>query len=136
MPASAPAKPKRANNRALSTVLRLLRRARSCAIWYQWPVGVEVPRSSDQNGVERVWYSVRSAPSRGPTLATDASSSAYSLEPIGIGGGQRNCAGLVITNGTVRAICGVTGGRKPVGVSRHLPWSWLLNGPSSRGLFQ
>ena len=50
---------------------------------FQWPGGVEVPKSSDQNGVVMVWYSVRSAPSLAPTLFTNATSSAYSFEVIG-----------------------------------------------------
>ena len=66
---------------------------------FQCPGGVAVPKSSDQNGVQSVWYSVRSALSRAPWLATKASSAAYSFEPSDSGGGARNWSGDVITNG-------------------------------------
>jgi hypothetical protein len=97
----------------------------SWAIMFQCPGGVAVPRSSDQKGVHRVWYSVRSASSRAPWLATKASSSAYSLEPSVSGGGARNCDCEVMTNGVTLPQKGSSGGRNVGGVSRHLPGSVL-----------
>src|SRR5580692_2320833 len=97
----------------------------SCAMRFQWPGGVDVPRSSDQKGVHSVWYSVRSAPSRAPWLATKASSSAYSFEPSNSGGGARNCDCEVRTNGVTFPQNGSRGGLKVGGVSRHFPGSVL-----------
>src|SRR4051812_7634040 len=110
-----------ANRRAESTVETFFRRTRSSAIWFQWPGGVEVPRSSFQNGVLSVSYSVRSELSREPRLATKLICSAYSFEPSVSGGGQRNCSGEVMTNGVTWPQKGSRGGRNPEGVSRHLP---------------
>src|SRR6478609_4798004 len=114
-----------AKRRAASGTESLLRLARSSAIMFQWPGGVEVPRSSFQNGVLSVSYSVRSELSRAPRLATKLSCSAYSFEPSVSGGGQRNCSGDVITNGVTWPQNGRSGGRNAEGVSRHLPCSTL-----------